>query len=118
MQLFQLLLSVADTCCGIIRQWLSAGRPAREGVAGCAPPAGAPASVGLAEETAGIFHLQVVALLAGEASHVAAILLGTGTRRGRSLETRLVHVADIRNGLVQEFWSASLEPSKEADFRA
>ncbi len=73
---------------------------------------------GLAEETAGTFHLQVVDLLAGEGSHVAALLVGTGTRRGRSLEARLVHVADIRNGLIHEFWSASLEPSKAADFWA
>jgi uncharacterized protein len=60
----------------------------------------------LMEVTEGSFHLDLHAVLADD-EHGVALVVGTASRGGRSIEVNEAHVYHLRDGKVVEFWDAS-----------
>lgn len=62
----------------------------------------------LMEVTEGSFHLDLHAGFADD-EHGVALVVGTASRGGRSIEVNVVHVTHLRDGKVVEFWDASTD---------
>ena len=71
----------------------------------------------LAQETGGTFRLEVHAILADD-EHSAIMLTQYGTRNGRTLATKVVHIGHLREGKTAEFWEAFTDPDAIDDFWA
>jgi ketosteroid isomerase-like protein len=57
----------------------------------------------LAEGTGGSFRLEVHDILAND-QHAIALVRSRGEREGKSIDDRGVHVLELRDGKVVEFW--------------
>jgi uncharacterized protein len=62
----------------------------------------------LMEITQGSFHLSPHAILADD-EHAVALVVATASRDGRSMTINDAHVFHMRDGKVQEFWTASTD---------
>jgi uncharacterized protein len=62
----------------------------------------------LMEVTEGSFHLDLHAVFADD-EHAVALVIGTASRGGRSIEANEAHVFHLRDGKVVEFWDASTD---------
>jgi ketosteroid isomerase-like protein len=62
----------------------------------------------LMEVTEGSFHLDLHAVFADD-EHGVALVVGTASRGGRSIEVNDAHVTHLRDGKVVEFWDASTD---------
>jgi len=60
------------------------------------------------EVTEGSFHLEPHAILADD-EHAVALVFGTASLGGRSITNNDAHVFHMRDGKVEEFWTASTD---------
>jgi uncharacterized protein len=62
----------------------------------------------LMEVTEGSFHLDLHAVFADD-EHGVALVVGTASRGGRSIQVNDAHVTHLRDGKVVEFWDATTD---------
>ena len=69
----------------------------------------------LVQETGGTFKADVHDMLAND-EHGVALVNASGTRGGKSLEARIVHIFHMRGGKMTEFWAISEDPQLFDEF--
>lgn len=69
----------------------------------------------LMELSGGTSKVEVHDLLAND-DHAVAIVTGTGTRNGKTLNSPDVHVFHMRDGQVAEFWDSPLDQYEADEF--
>ena len=71
----------------------------------------------LMELSDGTSKIEVHDILAND-EHAVAIVTGSGTRNGKSLNSPDVHVFHMKNGQVVEFWDSPLDQYEADEFWA
>jgi ketosteroid isomerase-like protein len=69
----------------------------------------------LMQETGGTFRNEVHDMLAND-DHGVALVNVTAERKGRTLDTQIIHVFHMRDGKMTEFWSVGMDQSELDDF--
>ena len=69
----------------------------------------------LSAETDGTFRLDVHTILADD-EHSVTLLMQHAERRGRTLDSEVVHIGHMRDGKTSEFWAAVTDPGAAVAF--